>query len=300
MPNISIPALLTDVAISTARFFIISVGLNLVLGVLGILNLTHGALVALGMYVAASAALAAYKALGPIPALIVMILASLAAGFAVGALLHTSLLRWLLDREDMEQLIATFAAFLIMEDVFKAVWGTRSYTAPLGLQNLFGVVNVGGVVYPGYQLFTIAAALAIGAVLYLILYRTRAGLVLRALMHEREVLQAYGARVGLYYALAVGLGAAITTVAGSVLFLGQSVEPGIAADFLATAFAIVVIGGLGSLPGTAVASFLAALADVLSTYFAPQLEKIAIYLLMLIVLAVRPEGLMGARRVRVA
>ncbi len=292
--------LLVNTVVNGARLFLVTVGLNLVLGIVGILNLTHGALVVLGMYVAASVAAWAYQAWGVWGALAAMVAASLAAGFAMGLALHYGLFEWILSREDIEQLIATFAALLIMEDAFKAIWGTRSYTVPLGLQSAFGTFSVSGVTYPGYVLAWVAAAVLVGAGLYILLYRTRLGLILRSIAHDREVLRAYGVRVGLYYAVAVGLGAALAAVAGSVLYLGRSVEPGISAEYLSEAFAVAVIGGLGSIAGAAIAALLAAFIEALVTATIPELQKAAIYLLMIAVLLVRPEGLLGRREVRVA
>ena len=292
--------LLVNTVVNGSRYFLIALGLDLVLGVVGILNLVHGALIVLGMYVAATVAYAALSAGGVAAAIAAMLAASLGAGILAGLVLHFGLFRWILDRDEVEQLIATFAAFLIAEDLFKAIWGVQPYSVPFEVQSSLPSYTVSGVTYPGYNLAYVAAAAALAAILYIILYRTRFGLILRSIAYEREVLQAYGLRVSLYYAAAVALGAALASVAGSVLFLGRSVSPGIAAEYLADAFAITVIGGLGSIPGAAIASLLVAFAEALVTSVMPELQPAVIYLVMIAVLLVRPEGLLGARRVRVA
>ncbi len=242
----SIASIAVNTIVNGSRYFLITIGLDLILGIVGILNLTHGALIVLGMYVAASVASIALKAGGVWAAIAAMIAASILVGALIGVALHFGLFEKLLGREDIEQLVATFAALLIMEDAFKAVWGTRAYTIPWSIQKLFGTFSIAGITYPGYGLAIVAAAVAAGAALYITLYHTRLGLVLRSIAYDRDVLRAYGARVGIYYAVAVALGAALAAFGGSILFLGRSVEPGLSAEYLSIAFAIAMIGGLAA------------------------------------------------------
>jgi branched-chain amino acid transport system permease protein len=187
-------------------------------------------------------------------------------------------------------LLVTYALFLILEDTIKLIWGVNPYyvAEPYALLGSFAI---GETEYPTYNLILVAVALLFGGGLAWLLHATRAGKLLLAVIHDPEVSRAMGVNVGRYYMATFALGSLIAALAGAFTAPTVSVVPGLGVDVIVLSFAVVVIGGLGSLPGAAIGAAMVGVVRSLSVHYMPQVELFVIYFIMAVVLAVRPRGL---------
>lgn len=289
-----------DGLVYASWLFLVAVGLSLIYGVLRILNIAHGSLFALGAYGGASLVVA-YSAAGlwPPGALIALVVAAAAAGVVAGPLLERGALRWTYGREPVIQLLVTFSVFLILEDAIKLMWGVSPYYAYQPYQ-LLGQVRLGGIDYPAYSFLLIGVALLTGLALWWFVRRTRFGRVVVAVIHDPEISVALGVNLTRVYVSTFTLGAALAALGGAFTAPMVSVVPGIGVEVIVLAFAVVVVGGLGSLEGAAVGALLIGLVRAAAVHLAPVLELFTIYLVMAAILLIRPMGLFGrveARRI---
>ena len=187
-------------------------------------------------------------------------------------------------------MITSYALFLILEDVIKLIWGVNPYfiAEPYALLGSFQVADMA---YPTYNLLLVAAALVFGGGLAWLLHSTRAGKLLLAVIHDPEISRAMGVNVSRYYLATFALGSLLAALAGALTAPTVSVVPGLGVDVIVLSFAVVVIGGLGSLPGAALGAVIVGIVRSLSVHYMPQLELFVIYFVMAAVLAVRPRGL---------
>lgn len=291
-------AVLIDGVIYSSWLFLMAAGLTIVYGVMRILNMAHGSLYALGAYAAAS--LVGVWLRGghpPLGSYLMLLLAAALVGLLLGPLIERGLLRFLYGRDEIVMVLATYALFLILEDVIKLVWGVESYfvTEPYGL---LGTVEIGPLSYPVYSAALVLAAVATGFGLRWGIYGTRYGKLLVAVIHDREVSAALGIDVrGVFLATFV-LGTTLAAVGGALTAPTVSVVPGMGVEVIVLAFAVVVIGGLGSMPGAALGSLIVGLVRSSAVHFLPQVELFSIYLVMALVLAFRPRGLFVAPEAR--
>ncbi|VTU39021.1 LIV-I protein H [Variovorax sp. PBS-H4] len=279
--------------------FLISLGLTLICGVFGVINVAHGSLYAIGGYSAASL----LGWLLPHTSSTVVLVASLFAAAAVvggslGVLLERGLLRHFQDRDPVLQLLVTFAAFMVLEDVQRMVWGATPVNAG-DLATRLGTTELVGVTFMNYQLLFIpAVALVAYAGLQVLLRHSVAGRQIVAVIHHREVATALGinsARVGtLTFSLAGALGA----LGGALSVPMTSFVPGLGAEMIVTSFAVIATAGLGQITGALVAAVLIGLARSLAVYTLPELEVVIPYVMMVAVLLVRPHGLFSATAAR--
>ncbi len=289
-----------DGLVFASWLFLVAAGLSLIYGVLRILNIAHGSLFAIGAYAGASLVAAYAGAELWAPGMLgVLLVAALAAGLAMGPLVERGVLRWTYGREPVLQLLVTFSVFLILEDVTKLVWGVSPYYAYQPYQ-LLGQVRIGGIDYPTYSFLLLALAALTGFGLWWFVRRTRFGRVVVAVIHDPEISVALGVHLGRVYVVTFTIGAVLATLGGAFTAPMISVVPGIGVEVIVLAFAVVVIGGLGSLEGAAVGAVLIGLVRAAAVHLMPVLELFTIYLVMAAVLLVRPLGLFGrivARRV---
>jgi branched-chain amino acid transport system permease protein len=280
-----------DGAIYSAWLFIAALGLTLIYGVMKIVNVTHGSFYAIGAYAAASIT-AAWLARGypPMLSYAVLVIAAILVAAPFAILIERAILRPLYSRDEVVILLVTYALFLILEDVVKLVWGVNPYfiAEPYAL---LGSFQVAGMAYPTYNLILVAVALFFGLGLAWLLHSTRAGKLLLAVIHDPEVSRAMGINVGRYYLATFALGSLLAALAGAFTAPTVSVVPGLGVEVIVLSFAVVVIGGLGSLPGAAVGAVMVGLVRSLSVHYMPQVELFVIYFVMAAVLAVRPRGL---------
>lgn len=278
--------------------FLIAVGLTLIYGVMRILNLAHGSFYALGAYAAASLA-GVWLAQGYAPAgsYAVLVVAAIVVGLVVGPFIERVLLRYMYGRDEITLLLVTYAVLLILEDAIKLAWGVDSYflAEPYGL---LGLVEVGGLIYPMYDLALLGVAIVAGAALTWFLQATRTGKLLRVVIHDREVSAAMGINVSRFYLLTFTAGTVLAALGGALTAPMISVAPGIGIEVIILAFAVVVIGGLGSLPGAALGALIVGLARAAAVHYFPEAELFSVYLVMAMVLIFRPKGLFAGPEVR--
>lgn len=291
-------AVLIDGLIYSSWLFIIAVGLTLIYGVMKILNIAHGSLYALGAYSAAS--LGGYwfsRGYPPLGSYGVMLIAAILVGAIAGPVIERGLLRFMYGKDEIVLVLVTYAVFLILEDVIKLLWGVDPYfiAQPYGL---LGSFDVGDLTYPNYNLVLFGAAVLIGLLLAWVLNKTRQGKMLLAVIHDREMSAAMGINVGRVYFVTFTAGAMLGALGGALTAPMISVQPGIGAETIVLAFAVVVIGGLGSLPGAALAAVLVGIVRAAAVHYRPELDLFSIYLVMAVVLIVRPKGLFSAQEAR--
>jgi branched-chain amino acid transport system permease protein len=269
-----------------------------------LVNLAHGSLYMLGAYFAATfAAFTGSFVLGAILAL--------GATFVCGVALEVIAIRPLYGRSHLDHVLGTFGLLLFFNELVRLVWGPAGMTLSLPSEMLTAVQIIPGVYYPAYRLVIIAATLAVAALLYILVMRTRLGMLIRAGASNREMVGALGVNIKLLYTLVFGLGAALAGFAGLMQAPILTVQIGMGENILILAFVVIIIGGIGSIRGAFVAAIIVGLIDTVGRAFlpdllravlntntaltlAPALSSMSIYMLMAGILVFRPEGLFPA------
>jgi len=274
-----------------AVLFLVAAGLQLVFGVQKIVNLACGSCYALGAYFGITF-IGYARQFGVsewliLPALIV---SGLLLGF-IGPPIER-LLRSVYDRDESFQLLLTFALLLMFQDVFKFIWGANPRSLDSGYL-IYGTVSSGDFSVPVYNLLVIAAAIAIAAGLGSLLQQTNYGRILRATAENRAMAEALGVDVRRVYSVVFTLGAVLGTTAGALVVPTAAASLDMAIEFVIEAFAVVVIGGLGSMHGALAGALIVGLIRAFSILLYPELEVLAIYLIVVAVLILRPAGLFG-------
>jgi branched-chain amino acid transport system permease protein len=291
--------ILVDAITYASWLFIVSLGLTLVFGVLKILNIAHGSVYALGAYAAASA-VAVVVSLGLAPgfALVAMLFAAAGVAVVVGPLLERGLLARFYGRDEVLLLLVTYALFLMLEDLTKLIWGVNPYFLP-GPYQLFGnLVLPGGMRVGGYDLLLVALAVVCGLATWFGLNRTTHGKIVLAVIHNPEMSASMGVDVQRVYAVAFTVGVFLGALGGAFTAPMISVQPGLSVSVIVVSFAVIIIGGLGSIEGAAIGALVVGLARSASVHLMPQIELFSIYLVMAAVLIVRPEGLFQGIKAR--
>ena len=271
--------------------FIVALGLTLVFGVLKILNIAHGSFYALGAYVTATlVSLAASWALPPAMSLVAMLLAAVLVAVLVAPLTERGLLRFFYGRDEVLLVLVTYAMFLMMEDLTKLIWGANPYyvSEPYGM---FGNIDIGNQTYVGYDFMLVALALVVGLGVWWGLNRTRFGKIVTAVIHSAEVASSMGIQVSRVYMLAFSVGIFLAALGGAFTAPMLSVQPGLSVGVIIISFAVVIIGGLGSIEGAAIGALIVGLARALAVHVWPVAELFSVYLVMALVLMFRPQGL---------
>jgi branched-chain amino acid transport system permease protein len=283
--------ILVDGLTYASWLFIVAVGLTLVFGVLKILNIAHGSFYALGAYAAASfVGWAASLKLAPEFSLVAMLLAAVAVAAVVAPLTERGLLRFFYGRDEVLLVLVTYAMFLVMEDVTKLVWGANPYyvSEPYAL---FGNLHLGVQTWVGYDFVLVALAVVVGLAVWWGLNRTRRGKIVLAVIHSAEVAASMGVNVSRVYMLAFSAGIFLAALGGAFTAPMISVQPGVSVGCTIVSFAVVIIGGLGSIEGAAIGALIVGLARSFAVHVAPVAELFSIYIVMAVVLMFRPEGL---------
>lgn len=285
--------ILLDGVLYAAVLFLVAAGLTLVYGVMRILNIAHGSFYALGAYAGTSLVLVYLKTGGPAPLMYLALLAgAVVAGAIAGPLVERLLLRPIYGREEVVQLLVTYSLFLILEDVMKLLWGVDPYYVAKPYAFL-GTVTIAGIRYAWYQLLLIAVALATGVLVSLAIRGTRLGRMIVAVTADREISATLGINVGRVYTLAFTAGAILAALGGALVAPLISVAPGMSVEAIVLAFAVVVIGGLGSLEGAALGALIVGITRAAAVQLFPEIELATVYLIMVAVLLFRPRGLFG-------
>jgi branched-chain amino acid transport system permease protein len=274
-----------------AVLFLVAAGLQLVFGVQKIVNLACGSFYALGAYFGISAVKWALAAGVPAPLFLpVLLLAGLLLGLIGPAI--EALLRTVYDRDEAFQLLLTFALVLMFQDVLRFFWGAN----PQQLGDLvmsYGKITAGGVQVPTYNVLVIVASIAIALGIGAFLQKTRFGRILRATAENREMSQALGVNVRWMYTSVFTLGTVLGTVGGALVVPTAAASLDMPVELVVEAFAVVVIGGLGSMRGALVGALIVGLMRALAIRYYAELEMLAIYLVVITILIARPAGLFG-------
>ncbi len=284
--------------------FLLAAGLTLVFGIMDLINLAHGSLYMVGAFVAATVA----QATG---SFVLGLLAAMPATALVGMAVEVVALRTLYARSHLDQVLATFGLILFLNELVRILWGPRALFMDVP-EALSGTVEIlPGAPYPSFRLAIIAAGIVVAVFLYLLITRTRIGMLIRAGASNREMLGALGVDVKLLFTLVFGLGAALAGLAGAMAGPIFAVEVGMGEGILISTFVVIVIGGIGSVRGALVGALLVGLVDTLGRAFLPavlrfvlepatadgvgaSLASMSIYILMVAVLVWRPRGLFPA------
>ena len=274
-----------------AVLFLVAAGLQLVFGVQKIVNLACGSFYALGAYFGITLVTAALGAGFPAWTLLPLLLVAGTLMAAIGPPIER-LLRTVYDRDESFQLLLTFALVLMFQDAFRFIWGAN----PRSLDNVhlvYGKIASGDFSVPVYNLLVIAAALGAAILIGLFLQRTNYGRLLRATAENRTMAEAMGVNVRSVYAVVFTLGTLLGTIGGALVVPTAAASLDMAIEFVIEAFAVVVIGGLGSMPGALLGALLVGLIRAGSLVIYPEAEMLAIYLIVIAVLLFRPAGLLG-------
>jgi branched-chain amino acid transport system permease protein len=284
--------------------FLLAAGLTLIFGIMDLVNLAHGSLYMLGAYFAATfAALTGSFIAGALLALI----ATLVVGMAVEVIA----MRRLYGRDHLDHVLGTFGLILFFNELVRLIWGPAGMTLPLPSEMLTAVQVLPGVYYPLYRLVIIVSTLAVALLLYVLVMRTRIGMLIRAGASNREMVGALGINIKLLYTLVFGLGAVLAGFAGLMQAPILTVQIGMGENILILAFVVIIIGGIGSIRGAFVAAMLGGLIDTVGRAFLPDLMRLflsanaastagpafssmLIYMLTAGILVFRPEGLFPA------
>lgn len=281
--------------------FLMAAGLTLIFGIMNLINLAHGSLYMIGAYIAATCFAATHS-------FVLALAAAIGGAIVAGIAIEVIVFRALYDRDHLDQVLATFGLILFFNEMVRIIWGTTAlYMHPPPL--LSGqVMLLPGVPYPAYRLAIIAVGLLVALLLWLLIGRTRAGMLIRAGASNRAILGALGINVSLLYTLVFALSAALAALSGAMAGPIFNVESGMGDDFLILAFVVIVIGGVGSIRGAFVGALLVGVVDTVGRAFlrplfalmmtriaadstGPAVASMLIYVLMAAVLFVRPAGL---------
>ena len=286
--------------------FLMAAGLTLVFGIMNLVNLAHGSLYMVGAYLA----VAFLKWTGSFAAAVGL---ALLGTLAVGMLVEVVALRTLYERDHLDQVLATFGLILFFNELVAIVWGRAALftTVPPALAGFVEIVP--GIRYPAYRAVIILVGLAVALLLYVVVSRTRLGMLIRAGASNRTMLAALGVNVRLLYTVVFGFGAALAGLGGIMAGPIYTVLPGMGEEILIQVFVVIVIGGIGSIRGALVGAVVVGMVDTLGRAFlkpmlssvlgpsaadnaGPALASMLIYILMAAVLYFRPQGLFPAAR----
>ena len=221
-----------------------------------------------------------------------LLASAVVAGVVMGLVLEKGLLQRLYHHVEILMVIITYALMLVLEDLAKLVWGVSPYMTPEPY-SMLGRSQLGRIAFSNYDLALILVSAFVGLVCWAILQKTHTGRLLRAVIHDREICVAMGVNVKRMFTLTFVAGATLGALAGALTAPAISVTPGIGVEVIVLAFAVVVVGGLGSIEGAAVGALLVGMTRAVAVHKAPEVELFVIYAVMALVLAVRPQGLFG-------
>jgi branched-chain amino acid transport system permease protein len=284
-------AILTDGLVYAAYLFLVAVGLTLIFGVMKILNVTHGSFYAFGAYGAAiTVGIYFDRGFPPAGGFLLMVLVAMLIGLVLGLVIERGLLRLVYGKDEIVVVLVTYAAFLILEDAIRLIWGPNSYALYQPL-SVAGTVDVGALVLSGYDIGLVAFAGLLAVAASFALNRTRWGRLLTVVIFDREIAAAFGINVSLVYTLTFVIGAMLGALGGAVMAPKIAVTLGIGVEVIVLAFAVVAIGGMGSIGGAFLGALIVGECRAAAVHLVPQIELFVIYAVMALVLVFRPQGL---------
>jgi branched-chain amino acid transport system permease protein len=282
-----------------ALYFLVASGFTLIFGLMRNVNLAHGSLYLLGGYLGYVVSNVVGHVLITLP--IVFLLVAL-----LGLLLQHQVFRRM-EGEELRQTMVTIGLSVVLADIMLWIWGGQSYTlqtpewleGPATLPIVVGTDRSGNPVYmrfPQVRIAILVMAVVIGVAMWLVLNRTRLGMLVRAGVDDKEMLTASGIRIQFVFLAVFGFGAGLAGIAGVVGGTFQSLAPGEDTRFLLASLVVVIVGGMGSIPGAALGALIIGLVEQIGLVYAPTYSVVFTFLIMALVLAFRPQGLVGARR----
>lgn len=264
--------------------FLLSSGLTLIFGILGVINLAHGSFYMVGAYLAYSLAKLAGSLWLALPFAILI-------AFAIGLLLETTIFSRLYKRDHLYQVLLTFGLILIFEELRSILFGDDVHGIAVPALLDFSIPLTDTLSYPVYRLFVTGVCLVVAGSMYFVIHRTQTGMRIRAGTSNREMAASLGVNMPWLFALVFASGVALAAFAGAIAAPISSVFPGMGHQILILCFVVVVIGGIGSINGALIASLAVGLADTLGKVIAAEYSAIAVYLVMAIILLWRPQGI---------
>ncbi len=287
MPFMDFPTFLIQLLNSVQYgllLFMLAAGLTLIFGIMGVVNLAHGSFYMIGAYLAWSLS-------GHFGSLTLAILAGVALSVLFGLALEWLLFRHFYQRDHLDQVLLTFGLIYIFEELRSILWGDDVHG--VAIPELLGasIALTDNQSYPVYRLFMSGVCIALALGLYLLIFKTKLGMKIRAGAFNRDMAEALGVNIKLIHALVFALGVVLATVAGMVAAPISSVYPNMGASVLIMCFVVVVIGGIGSVRGALIAALLVGLVDTFGKVLFPQAAGMLVYMLMAAVLLYKPEGL---------
>jgi len=268
--------------------FLVATGLTIIWGILRVVNFAHGSFYLMGVFIAYP-----ITRLSTDPAL------HLAAPFIAGAIagivgiaFERGLLKNVYGRGELFELLLTYGMIFVFMDVFRILWGSMPISDPTITFKL-GVISLGGPVVPLYNIYLIVIAAVLAALLWFLLIKTKVGMIIRATSFDTEVTSAFGVNVNWVYALTFFLGCFLAGFAGGLMLPITGAWIGLDVDMLILALVVLVVGGMGSIKGALVASLLIGLVRSFGISMFPAIELAIVYLIMIVVLIVKPSGLFG-------
>ncbi len=282
----------------SSYLFIVSVGLTLIFGVMKILNVAHGNFYAWGAYSAAYLiGVWSESGFSDISTFAMIPVATIGVGVVLGVILERTLLRHMYHRDEVVIVLATFATFLILEDILLLTFGVDPYFAYQPMVAL-DAVEIGGIIRDVYKLTMIGLAIGIGVVLWFVLTQTKWGRLLTAVIYDREMATTMGVDVSMVYLVTFVIGAMLGALGGAYIAPTVSVAPGFGIDVIVLSFAVVVIGGMGSIPGAVIGALAVGMARATAVHQFPEVELFVVFVVMAVVLVFRPEGLFAPAKAR--
>jgi len=269
--------------------FLVASGLTLIFGIMGVINLAHGSFYMLGAYMA--------FALSPLfgDRFIVMLLAGVVLAALFGYLLEWAFFSYLYQRDHLQQVLMTYGLILVFEELRSILVGNdvHGVKVPAWLDGSFALGDL--MSYPWYRLFASAACIVLAVGLYLVVNKTRLGMMVRAGASNRDMVRGLGIDVRRLYRIVFASGVALAALAGMIAAPMTSVYPNMGASVLIICFVVVVIGGIGSITGALLASLLVGFVDTFGKVFFAEYSGMGIYVLMAVILIWRPAGLLGQK-----
>lgn len=281
---------------NASTLFLVAAGLQVVFGVQKVFNLACGSFYALGAYFGIVVVKSFVAGGFPKPLFILPLIgAGLLLG-VIGPIVERGLIKFVYDRDETFQLLLTFALVMMIEDVIKFIWGTSPQTTG-GIDLIYGRLNLFGATLPVYNLIVILCSLIIAALIGYILLKTKFGRIIRATADKKEMGEALGINMKMVYIKVFTLGTVLGTLGGALVIPATAVVSEMGVELIVLAFAVVVIGGLGSMKGAFIGALIVGVLKsvAISTY--PELEMLTIYIIVIAVLVIKPQGLFGGSKV---
>jgi branched-chain amino acid transport system permease protein len=264
--------------------FLLSSGLTLIFGVMGVINLAHGSFYMVGAYLTFWLAKLTGSLWLAIPGGVVI-------AFGMGLIMETTIFSRLYKRDHLHQVLLTFGLILVFEELRSLLFGDEVHGVAVPDILDYSIPLTDTLSYPAYRLFVTAVCVGIAGLLYLVIHKTRLGMMIRAGSSNRDMTASLGVNIGRLFALVFASGMALAAFAGAIAAPLSSVFPGMGNQILIICFVVVVIGGIGSINGALIASLAIGLADTLGKVVAAEYSSMAVYLVMAAILLWRPQGI---------